>query len=314
MLRRILGVTVLAIALVGPGAASLPAHAEELPPGGTFVDDDGNPHEGYIEAVVAEDITNGCAPDHYCPADIVTRGQMAAFLRRALDLPDASRDHFIDDNDHPFEAAINAVAEAEITEGCDDPLAFCPEAQVTRGQMAAFLRRAGNLPDASSDYFTDDDGHLFEDAINAIAEDGVTEGCNPPDNTRFCPNVPTRRDQMASFLGRFLDLTPTPPPEEEPTTTADPAEMSADEAIREWFPDNYEEARRVAECESNMDPEAHNPAGYHGLFQIGDGHRDRFEQVTGQPWSEIYTAYYNAQYAKWLYDQYDSWQQWSCKP
>ena len=284
------------------------AHAEELPPGGTFVDDDGNHHEGYIEAVAAEDITHGCEPvDHYCPAASITRGQMAAFLRRALDLPAASVDHFADDDGHLFEAAINAVAEADITMGCDDTR-FCPDGDVTRGQMAAFLRRALDLPAASADHFADDDGHLFEPAINAIAEDGISEGCNPPDNTHFCPNASTRRDEMASFLGRSLGLTATPPPERAP------AQMSVEDAIAAWFPHIYDEARSVAECESNLDPEAHNPNGYHGLFQIGDGHRDAFEQVTGQPWSEIYTAYHNSQYARHLYDQYDSWQPWGCKP
>ena len=58
-----------------------------LPPGGTFIDDDGHIFEGAIEAIAAEGITKGCNPptnDKFCPDDKVTRGQMAAFLKRAL--------------------------------------------------------------------------------------------------------------------------------------------------------------------------------------------------------------------------------------
>ena len=33
-----------------------------LPPGGTFIDDDGHIFEGAIEAIAAEDITKGCNP------------------------------------------------------------------------------------------------------------------------------------------------------------------------------------------------------------------------------------------------------------
>ena len=54
---------------------------------GTFVDDDGNVHEGLIEAIAAEGITRGCNPptnDRFFPSSNVTRGQMAAFLHRAL--------------------------------------------------------------------------------------------------------------------------------------------------------------------------------------------------------------------------------------
>ena len=36
--------------------------------------------------------------------------------------------------------------------------------------------------------FTDDDGHIFEGAIEAIAAEGITKGCNPPTNNKFCPN------------------------------------------------------------------------------------------------------------------------------
>jgi hypothetical protein len=74
-----------------------------LPPGGTFIDDDGDTHEGGIEAIAAAGITLGCNPpanDRFCPEDTVTRGQMAAFLARARDLPDTTADFFTDDDGH----------------------------------------------------------------------------------------------------------------------------------------------------------------------------------------------------------------------
>lgn len=40
----------------------------------------------FIEALVASGITSGCAPGQFCPAQPVTRGQMAAFLAIALGL------------------------------------------------------------------------------------------------------------------------------------------------------------------------------------------------------------------------------------
>ncbi len=49
-----------------------------------FSDDDGNRHEARINSVAAANITRGCGPDRFCPDGIVTRGQMAAFLHRAM--------------------------------------------------------------------------------------------------------------------------------------------------------------------------------------------------------------------------------------
>lgn len=218
---RTLLVLVLTL-LMNTGTGS--AIAGELPPGGTFVDDDGNTHEGYIEAIAAVGITRGCNPpfgDRFCPSDNVTRGQMAAFLVRALGLvDDGGKDWFIDDNGSGFEADINKLATAGITRGCNPPIRdrFCPTGFVTRGEMAAFLVRAYEYSDPGpSDWFPDDDGHLFEADINRLRTAGVTLGCRAEPDPLYCPNGLVKRDQMASFLGRAGGLTATiPPPRHQP--------------------------------------------------------------------------------------------------
>ncbi len=214
-MRRI-SFTLLVIAVVLSVAGTALA---ELPPGGSFVDDDGNVHEGFIEAIAAEGITRGCNPpinDRYCPDELVRRDQMAAFLVRALGLTDdGGKDWFADDDGSTFETDVNRLAAAGITAGCNPPVNdnFCPSDTVTRGQMAAFLVRAYGYNDpGDGDRFVDDDGNVFEGDIDRLATAGVTLGCNPPVNDQFCPYDRVRRDQMASFLGRAEGLTPMVPP------------------------------------------------------------------------------------------------------
>jgi hypothetical protein len=186
------------------------AVAEELPPGGSFIDDDGNIHEGNIEAIAAEGITKGCNPptnDRYCPERSVTRGQMAAFLSRALHLSTTSTGFFTDVGDSVFEADINKLAAAGITRGCNPPKndRYCPDAKVTRGQMAAFLVRALDyVGGGGGNLFIDDDDSIFEGDIDKLGTAGVTKGCNPPTNNRYCPNNVVTRGQMAAFLHRAL--------------------------------------------------------------------------------------------------------------
>ena len=143
MLGGVLVVAFLMIAAVAVAA---------LPPGGTFTDDDGSTYEGSIEAIAAEGITQGCNPPDntlFCPDDFVTRGQMAAFLHRALDdtLTPGGEVEFDDDNGNTFEADIEWLGATGVTRGCNPPdnTLFCPEDFVTRGQMAAFLTRALGL-------------------------------------------------------------------------------------------------------------------------------------------------------------------------
>lgn len=58
------------------------------PPGtNTFTDVPvSHPFFTAIEALAASEITTGCGGGKYCPDNFVTRGQMAAFLARALGL------------------------------------------------------------------------------------------------------------------------------------------------------------------------------------------------------------------------------------
>ncbi|HEX7100000.1 MAG TPA: S-layer homology domain-containing protein, partial [Acidimicrobiia bacterium] len=114
---------------------------------------------------------------------------------------------FGDDNGHVFENDIEWLANKGITRGCNPPTndRFCPDDFVTRGQMAAFLVRAFSYTDdGGGSRFVDDNGHVFEADIARLAAAGVTKGCNPPKNDRFCPDDFVTRGQMAAFLHRAI--------------------------------------------------------------------------------------------------------------
>ena len=149
-------------------------------------------------------ITAGCNPpfgDRFCPDDMVTRGQMASFLVRALDLPDSGQDPFIDDDGTTHEDNINALAAAGITLGCGSDR-YCPGDNVSRAQMASFVVRAlGLTAGAGDDLFSDDDGSTHEDNIDRLGTAGITLGC---DAGRYCPDDAVIRSHMAAFLYRAL--------------------------------------------------------------------------------------------------------------
>lgn len=67
--------------------ASFLVRALDLPASATdhFTDDDDSVHEGDINALADAGITGGCTATRFCGTDLVTRGQMAAFLHRALE-------------------------------------------------------------------------------------------------------------------------------------------------------------------------------------------------------------------------------------
>ena len=195
-----------AVRLTEPGGTPV-GHYE-----GRFSDDDNSVHEANIDRMAELGITRGCNPpanDRYCPGSDVTRGQIAAFLRRFFDLPAATVDYFTDDDESIFEEDINAVVDAGIGFGCAEDT-YCPGAALRREEMAELLVRAFSYgTGVAPDYFVDDETSEFQVSINALRHVGVTVGCNPPASDRFCPTEPMTRAQMATFIIRAIDLAAT---------------------------------------------------------------------------------------------------------
>jgi hypothetical protein len=171
-----------------------------------FTDTAGSIFVNAIDWLAEQGITEGCNPPQnhkYCPNNPVTRGEMAVFLARSFNLPPTGTDFFTDDNGKFYEGAANKLAAAGLTVGCG-PGKYCGDSDIRRDEMAAMLARATGVPSTTTNHFVDDEGSIFENAINKIAEVGITKGCNPPVNDKYCPTDKVTRGQMAAFIKRAL--------------------------------------------------------------------------------------------------------------
>ena len=135
--------------------------------------------------------------------DVLVIPPSAAPSTADAELPEAG---FTDTVGSLFQSEVDWLAAVGVTLGCNPPdnTLFCPDDPVTRGQMAAFLHRA--LPSLVAQHpalgFGDIAGSVFADDISWLSRTGVTLGCDPPANTRFCPRDPVTRGQIAAFLHR----------------------------------------------------------------------------------------------------------------
>jgi hypothetical protein len=108
---------------------------------------------------------------------------------------------------HLFFAWIQKLYELGITGGCAvNPLMFCPDRPVTRGEIAAFTTRGRYGPAtpfaySAVPYFTDVPAtDIFFSSIQKMAELGIS-GCSP---ALYCSTNSTTRGETAIFLVRGL--------------------------------------------------------------------------------------------------------------
>jgi hypothetical protein len=173
-----------------------------------------NPFHADVVTIVRAGITAGCGGGNYCPTSSVSRAQMAVFLLRAVhgaayQPPPATGAVFVDVSSSAFAAAWIEQLHAEgITGGCGGGN-YCPNAPVTRAQMAPMLLKtehgaAYQPPPATGTVFLDVPSTAFAAAwIERLHAEGVTSGCG---GGNYCPAAPTQRGQMATFLTRTFGL------------------------------------------------------------------------------------------------------------
>ena len=196
---------------------SLPARSATL--AATLLDFPDVPvtHPFYDFVMKTEDdgVSAGCGGAGFCPDTPVTRAQMAVFLLKAslgehYAPPPATGTVFADVPAGAFAADwIEDLAARGITGGCGGS-DYCPDAAVTRRQMAAFLLKAEHgpayVPPAASGIFGDvPAGDTFAPWIEELYAEQVTGGCQASP-LLYCPTNANTRGQMAVFLVKTFDL------------------------------------------------------------------------------------------------------------
>jgi hypothetical protein len=177
-----------------------------------------DPFYSYVCTMGRNRITAGCGGGNYCPANSVTRSQMAVFLLKAEHgssyNPPACAGIF-NDVACPGGFAVNWIEQLSkegITGGCGGGN-YCPDNPVTRAQMAVFLLKAEHgssyTPPACVGIFGDVEctptPAFAVDWIEALSHEGIAAGCqaSPP---LYCPDNANTRGQMAVFLTVTFNL------------------------------------------------------------------------------------------------------------
>jgi cytochrome c peroxidase len=166
-----------------------------------------DPASPFVEAIFRAGLTSGCGGGLFCPDPPITRSQMAVFLVLAMGRSEAVPRHLFGDvpPDFPGAGFVERLAGDGITAGCGNGN-FCPDALITRRQMAVFLVAAsGRAPIASPTGLFGDvpPGAPAAGFIERLAADGLTAGCG---GGNFCPDAFVTRRQMAVLIARAFNL------------------------------------------------------------------------------------------------------------
>ncbi|MGG0644968.1 S-layer homology domain-containing protein [Sporosarcina gallistercoris] len=225
-LTAVLSALLLLITLALPAS---PAQADELT---------GRTLEKELREMIDKKILSGYDDGTYRPTENVSRGQFAAFIARALKLPEAAGNF----NDVPQSSKlakdIYRVQKAGLMNGYSGGV-FKPDAPITREQVSITMTNVLNYSQMvlqeTRINFTDLNEFQSSGSVRSAYYNiryGIISGIpNKDGSIRFEPKSNTTREQAAAFISRYLkaviayeppDLPEIPETPEQPTPPEDP--------------------------------------------------------------------------------------------
>ncbi len=205
------------------------AHADELT---------GRTLEKELREMIDKGILSGYSDGSYRPAEQVSRGQFAAFIARALKLPEATGSFQDVPANSKLAKDIYRVQKAGIMGGYSGGI-FKPDAPITREQVSLTMMNVLNysemvLQETRID-FTDLKQFQSSGSVRAAYYNiryGIISGIpNKDGSMRFEPKTNATREQAAAFISRYLkavdayeppDLPSIPETPEQPPVPEDP--------------------------------------------------------------------------------------------
>jgi hypothetical protein len=182
--------------------------------GGSFDDVPASrPAYRFVETLLHHGITGGCGAGRFCPEAAVTRAQAAVFALAAKEGPayhprPCGAPMFADvDSASAACPFLEELARRGAMGACGDGR-FCPDAPLTREEMAALVVRTAEPtlepPPCAAPRFADVDvSDVRCRWIEELARRGVVAGCG---GGKFCPRGPVTREQMAVIVAGTFGL------------------------------------------------------------------------------------------------------------
>ena len=189
----------------------------------------GHPQEAEMRALIDKNIMHGYGDNTFKPGEKVTRAQFAAFVARALDLPEG--ENIFPDVPVGYKGnldfEIGRASSAKIIQGYTNG-SFKPDEYITREQMATILQRAltyKNVEDTNVQglAFLDmvDISPWAEKAIQFSVSLGIINGHT---DLTFKPKNDAIRAHAAKVIFKMLDVVEANSVVEEPVEPTEPEE------------------------------------------------------------------------------------------
>lgn len=193
--------------------AEVPVHpsipSNRKPSGSAAFTDVARSHWAYdaVEYAVRNDLFNGVSDTLFAPEGKMTRAMLVTVLWRAEGCPaESTASGFVDVARGKWYSEAVAWASANGIVNGVDTQHFCPDAEVTREQIAAILWRMVGCPRAEaalSEYTDGSSVHAFAREAMAWAVD--TELFRGDAAGTLRPNAPATRAEVAALMQRYLE-------------------------------------------------------------------------------------------------------------